>query len=489
YTLTSIDENIDFELYTSLIELHVLNITYNNYSQSADTMHNFVTYGEDFYAEPNIPTGYKIDSVLVNNKRQLTGIGLGSNYNFDSVRGDSVIVYYVSRKLITITTEIINLTDTLDIAYGDSFRFTYSIPQYYKIDSIVINSQKLNPTPVDSTTGYTIKNIIDNIDFKLYVSKISLIVTTSTIDRNDTFSVAFGDKLVINTIKMGYKLDSIYLNTLKVPNGQDSLRTFTLVNIMTNYNVKLYYSYIFSNKNYDIVNTSNVCINTSNGAVNVSVLDTNLVYTAILTGISVTFKDTNIINKTKSTQYTNLQSGTYRLVLSVTDPTNVIHKDSFVITIGQPQPLTAYSEINNLNKHVLLNLNGAETYYIKLNGVVMSTQNTSLNLPLEKGVNVLSISSNLTCQDEIKQTILISEDMMVYPNPANQYINLYIAGSDEVTDIQIIDEAGKVFKNSTENIPSNRILNFDISQYHQGIYLITIKGKSAFGQLKFVKTK
>jgi hypothetical protein len=78
----------------------------------------------------------------------------------------------------------------------------------------------------------------------------------------------------------------------------------------------------------------------------------------------------------------------------------------------------------------------------------------------------------------VKGTLSVS-DFTVYPNPSTGNAKVTVADISEPTDIQLIDNSGRVLK----NIPMNNSNTVDINNLINGIYMIRITNKNSGEQL------
>jgi len=75
----------------------------------------------------------------------------------------------------------------------------------------------------------------------------------------------------------------------------------------------------------------------------------------------------------------------------------------------------------------------------------------------------------------VGQTVA-EQDIKVYPNPADNTINVNLpSGMNSNTDVQIVDALGRVVVRRTSN--NNTQLSFDCSDWHQGVYMLTVNAE------------
>lgn len=95
-------------------------------------------------------------------------------------------------------------------------------------------------------------------------------------------------------------------------------------------------------------------------------------------------------------------------------------------------------------------------------------------------VNPKTVTSSQTLADG-------SEKLLLYPNPANQYIQLLVPNNyGRISSFKVYSVAGSVIDEKTfaENQES---LRYDISQFKNGIYFMEISGENKRSVIKFIK--
>ncbi|MDI9337282.1 MAG: T9SS type A sorting domain-containing protein, partial [Alphaproteobacteria bacterium] len=150
-------------------------------------------------------------------------------------------------------------------------------------------------------------------------------------------------------------------------------------------------------------------------------------------------------------------------------------------------PLKALSLVESDNQKLVLNLSGATTYTITLNGETWKTQDSKVSVPLVVGMNKLKITSDKTCKDSFEESILISEQLTLYPNPATNYTNIHVGGLEEKVIVTIENDKGVIMLQKEYHLDADRNIHFSLEGYSKGIYLIEVKGNNSKGILKLLK--
>ena len=75
----------------------------------------------------------------------------------------------------------------------------------------------------------------------------------------------------------------------------------------------------------------------------------------------------------------------------------------------------------------------------------------------------------------------------IFPNPANNILNVMIYGTNENATLQIMDMTGRKIREQQINLNGNTFFSIDISNLAKGTYNLLLKSGSMNEQKKFVK--
>lgn len=231
-----------------------------------------------------------------------------------------------------------------------------------------------------------------------------------------------------------------------------------------------------------VIASSTSCIGQKNGAITISTSNKNFDYT-------LSIGDTRAGVLTKANNYTqkieNLAVGTYSITIRVDGkPT---YERKYEVKISEPQALNAVTSVDSVTASLNLSLKGAETYVINLNGNATETVNSKINLPLNKGLNTLRITTTKECQGAYNQEIFLSEETNIFPNPTPGPAKIFIPGNDSVVDISIHSMHGTTAMQTKHNIPMNRLVDVDLSDLSAGMYLVKMSGDTVRTTCKLIK--
>lgn len=233
---------------------------------------------------------------------------------------------------------------------------------------------------------------------------------------------------------------------------------------------------------FSVVATSASCIGQKNGAISINSINTNFSYNLSIGDVNV-----GVLNKANnfSQKIENLAVGSYTITIRVEGIPNYERK--YEIKIGEPKALNAITSVDSLTASLKINLKGAENYFINLNGIKTETIDSRINLPLQKGLNTLRITTSKECQGAYNEEIFLSEETNIYPNPTSGPVKVFIQGSDSYVEITINSINGTTSYQSSHSIPFSRIVDLDLSSFSTGIYLVKINGATVRSTSKLIK--
>ncbi len=234
--------------------------------------------------------------------------------------------------------------------------------------------------------------------------------------------------------------------------------------------------------NFSLKTTGASCIGNNNGSIEVTA-ESSLNYTATLTDLE---SNETVVQFTEMNTFENLVTGNYTLCLTVEGEPD--YEACFAVVVTEPEPLNVSANISSLRSEVTLTLSGGEQYLIELNGEAFITSEREITLPLSKIENTLTVKTNLDCQGVFEETIILTDEILIYPNPvSNGELNIYL-GSDEFNEVNValytLEGTLVVSKPFT---PENGLLKMNISQISAGVYLLNIKTNNSLLNYKILK--
>lgn len=236
--------------------------------------------------------------------------------------------------------------------------------------------------------------------------------------------------------------------------------------------------------NFAILSTGESCEVSDNGSISVSAA-TAMDYTATLTDADGSSLGSNAF--TDTTSFDDLVAGDYTLCITVAGQDGF--EQCFDVFVDQPEPLGVASLVSTLDNSVNLTLSGSDTYFIDLNGETTITQNSEIVLPLNKIENTLVVRSGLECQGIHQETIVLSSEIFIYPNPnATGILNLYLGSPDEFSEVEtaLFDVNGTMVLRKTNPV-NNGFVTMNISGLPSGVYILNLKTTNSLLNYKIIR--
>jgi len=219
--------------------------------------------------------------------------------------------------------------------------------------------------------------------------------------------------------------------------------------------------------------------------ISVNAQDTNYTYNVTVSGSgsgSATLSSSNGF----SANIENLAAGNYDVCITVDGQDG--YEQCFNVTIEGPTPLAAYSTVSYANNTVTFSLDGADQYKISHNGKITTTSQSSVVLDLEAGRNKFTVFTDSECQGTVYEEVLMSEEVVLFPNPTQGDLRVYINGTDANMDVSLLDLNGQQFISEEMEVPSDRVIQLDLTNFRDGIYFLVLKSATVSKTIKVIKS-
>ncbi|MBC7912512.1 MAG: IPT/TIG domain-containing protein [Pyrinomonadaceae bacterium] len=232
--------------------------------------------------------------------------------------------------------------------------------------------------------------------------------------------------------------------------------------------------------NFNVSITAESCKTSNNGKISISAVQ-SLSYTAAISGNGVNSN----YRFDKTVEISDLSAGTYTVCIIVEGQAE--YRKCYSLIITEPKDLSVYTIVNKDDNSITLSLAGAGLYKIDLNGMLYSTSNSDITLPLEAGTNKLKVTTDLECQGTFEKSINLSEIVIVYPNPVENTLHIKLGNSTSKTIItQLYTIDGKLI-NKQQHINDNNMLQLELSTLQAGWYLLKLTQENSESYYKILK--
>ena len=224
------------------------------------------------------------------------------------------------------------------------------------------------------------------------------------------------------------------------------------------------------------------CNSSDNGRILLSA-ETLMDYTATLSGPDI---QDQVQLFSEETEFVALNAGSYSLCITVEGQS--AYEQCFEVMIEEPDPLTVASKVNTQASKLTLELSGGEVYYIILNGENFQTNSNTIVLDLNKTENTLKVKTAKECQGEFVKTIVLSDEILAYPNPiGHEFLNVYVGQlSSPEARLQLFNINGTLV-HAENKTPENGAIQLDLSLYPDGIYLLNVSTNQLLKTFKILK--
>ena len=232
--------------------------------------------------------------------------------------------------------------------------------------------------------------------------------------------------------------------------------------------------------------TDETCRNSNDGTLKVTIKgDLGFSFTVAVTGGPTGF--THTPEEISGSEWTlgSLKSGIYNVCFTTSTFPSL--KSCFDANIKEPMELGVVSRVDRDDKIASLDLDGGSNYNITINGNLIKTSNNFIDLALSPGINIIEVKTDKDCQGVYQETIFISEDIMLSPNPVKSSSTLWVGGNDQNVNMTLFDITGKVIWTRNEQVPYSRSVNVPFSNVRSGLYILKVDSETIKKSIKVIK--
>ena len=238
-------------------------------------------------------------------------------------------------------------------------------------------------------------------------------------------------------------------------------------------------------ENYGTEITSGSCADADTGSAILSVTNTDYTYNVSIDGRTFTLSESEGFYQSVD----QLGIGDYTACFTIEEVP--YYQECVALTIAAPETLSATYSLDEINGSLALNMEGASLYYITNTHQGAQTSSVSVNgkanVTLNKGINLIEVSTDLDCQGSLQYEFFISEEVLFYPNPTKGEVFLYVGGSDNQVECRVRDIRGNLIEQVTKSVSQPRNVSMDLSNYARGIYFVEVSSPTVRQTLKVVK--
>jgi len=236
-------------------------------------------------------------------------------------------------------------------------------------------------------------------------------------------------------------------------------------------------------ENWEVQAVAVSCRDQSDGALVFGVQDLSYAYQVRVNGAVV-----GALNNANqgSLRLENQPPGNYQVCFSVDGIDG--YTQCFGIQVVEPAALAAKAEISAQKGQVVLQLYGSDRYRITHNGRSWISEEQTATINLEKGQNQWTVTTDQNCQGRYEASFFLSENTLIYPNPVQDQLWIYVPGSDTSVAVYHTDLTGRTNHLGVLHIGSNRVIQLATSDWPVGLNLLRLSGTTTQTIHRIVKT-
>ncbi|ADV49819.1 alpha amylase catalytic region [Cellulophaga algicola DSM 14237] len=244
-------------------------------------------------------------------------------------------------------------------------------------------------------------------------------------------------------------------------------------------NVKGCVVFILPATNFQLKIKDETCSESNNGSITITAVE-NYEYTATVSGDATGSEAFNT-----STSFTDLAAGNYTICIRVEEEN---YSQCYEVMIGEPEALTVSSKINTENSTATLSLKGADTFYVTVNEKTFTTQSSEVIIALEAFENVIQVKTAKDCQGLYEETIVVQNQLTIYPNPVVNdilHLNLKTKKVEEVT-IAMYASSGAQVLYATYPVVNN-VVEVNVAKLPKGVFYMRVDLRNEALNFKILK--
>ena len=236
--------------------------------------------------------------------------------------------------------------------------------------------------------------------------------------------------------------------------------------------------YRFAPDQFDIAISDEQCVGTDDGAIRVTASQ-SLDYTITIQGNGL--DETGTFSN--SYELRNLATGSYAICISGTDGPISYEAQCYTVTIGSPDPLSVLVSRSADGSGIDLDLDGATSYVVTLNGEQRTVGSGPLHLDLNPGNNHLKVTAVPACKGSYEASYFSSDSITAAPNPFTDYIGLYLPDIREPVTLELFNASGRLLYREVRQ-PRSHNEEFSLPVLPSGLYLLRVQSGQEEALLK-----
>ena len=146
------------------------------------------------------------------------------------------------------------------------------------------------------------------------------------------------------------------------------------------------------------------------------------------------------------------------------------------------------TQLNTTDLSVTVDLSGGQNYNLRLNGYDYSLKTGQHRFSLGTGLTTLEVTTDLECQGKLVRKIYVSEDSIIYPNPASEIVYILVGGTRSEVEVLFFNLKGDLLSRRVVMLSQfDRSCKIPVHSYSPGMYLIRVISGDRIENFKLLK--
>ncbi len=231
--------------------------------------------------------------------------------------------------------------------------------------------------------------------------------------------------------------------------------------------------------NFDVIVTSKSCVGSNDGSISFSAVNQNYDYEVHVNSEIIFLNQSNNFSSTRN----DLDTGEYDICFFIIDKDN--YSQCYSVKINEPSPLEVSSVQNN--EVVTFFISGTSNFEITHNSNRILVNGNMYELLMQKGINIVTIKTDLNCQGVYESYFFNSHDVFHYTSSNQNDVIFSFGGSDQTMNLSVYDIKGAQLESSTLALPNNREYNYNLKNFDKGVYFFKFSSETIDKTIKILK--
>ncbi len=213
--------------------------------------------------------------------------------------------------------------------------------------------------------------------------------------------------------------------------------------------------------NFNIEVVGETCPNKNNGKINITANETHNYY-ATINGANYNFTNNSLTIE-------DLPPDTYTVCISVSGE-NL--EQCYTVNLIGSRSVSGRAIVNSDNASITME-HGTAPYSVYINGVnVLNTNNSSFDISVEQG-DLLEVKTAKACEGVFSKSIVLLENIKVYPNPSKGIFEITLPISENEVEIEIYAMDSQLISSRKYQVVNGKV-KINIKNEPTGVYIVKI---------------